>query len=118
LALSKSGSSITQLTAAGTSTTIDVSGAYDQVLGVRLYNGTSGTPTTVATAKVQWKRSGGIYWYDIGTVGGDLVASSVTTYTFDIPNAVASLQVLYTVPSGGSVAGFTCDAEVGTMPTL
>lgn len=115
MALTKSGSAITQLTATGTSTTLDVSAAYGQVLGIKHDNG-SGAVSVAATAKVQWKRASGSNWYDMATVSAGTTTAGVDTFTVAIPDAAASVQVVYTQPTGPT--GYALDAEVGTITGL
>jgi hypothetical protein len=115
MALTKSGSAITQLTASGTSTTLDVSASYGQTLGIKHNNG-SGTVTVAALAKVQWKRASGSNWYDLTTVSASTTTSAIDTFTVAIPDAAASVQIVYTQPTGAS--GYALDAEIGTITGL
>lgn len=111
MALSKGRSAITQLTASGTSTTLDVSGAYSATLLIKHSNGTS-TVTAAASFEVQVKSQGGTNWYAHATCVGSTTAAQVDDVTVALPEDVASVRIIYTAPTGPS--GFTLDAEVAT----
>lgn len=111
MALVKGRSAFTQLTASGTMTALDVSAANRQSVSISHFNGT-GTPTVAATVAVQYKYSGGARWYTLTTWQASLVAGQVDQVGFRIPDAAASVQLVYTAPTGAT--GFTLDAEVGT----
>ena len=116
MALTKSVQAITELTASGTSGALAIGTSYTDPACYRLYNGTSGTPTTAATAQLQGKANGGTYFYNIGPlISGDLTTSSVITGAVPVPDGFNSLQWVYTAPSGGSVTGYTFDSETPTI---
>lgn len=114
MALTKDRASITQLTASGTSTALDVSGAYEATLYVRHSNGT-GTVTTAATIAVQVKPSGGTY-ITLTTLAASTTAAQLDVFTVRIPDDATSVQLVYTQPTGPT--GYTLDAEVGRITAL
>lgn len=111
MALSKGRSAITQLTASGTSTTLDVSGAYSATLLIKHSNGT-GTVTAEASFQVQVKSQGGSSWYTWTIAIASKTAAQVDDITIALPPDVASMRIVYTSPTGAT--GATCDAEVAT----
>lgn len=114
MALTKGRSAITQLTAGGTSTSLDVSASYAHTLYVRHTNG-SATITVGATIRVQAKPSGGTF-IDLATFTASTTASTVDPFLCRLPDDAATVQMIYTYPTGGS--GHTLDAEVGTITAL
>lgn len=114
MALSKSRAAIAQLTASGTSTTLDVSASYRQTLYLKHSNGT-GTVTGAATYQVQVKTSGGTLWYSLNAqpLPFSAVAAQVDDRPFRIPDDVASVRIIYAQPTGPT--GYTLDAEVGDI---
>lgn len=117
MALTKSRSAITQLTASGTSTTMSVSTSYGHVCLLKHSNGT-GTVTAGATADVQVQTTGGSLWYSLtgGTIAFTGTAAASEDRAVAIPDAVASVRVVYVGPTGPT--GFTLDAECGTITAL
>jgi hypothetical protein len=111
MALAKSRASITQLTASGTSTTLDVSAAYSATLLIRHSNG-SGSVTAAASFQVQVKPVGGSTWYTHAVPVASTTTAQVDTIVVALPPDVGSVQVVYTAPTGPS--GSTFDAEVAT----
>lgn len=114
MALTKSRAAVTQLTASGTSTAIDISASYGHTLYVRHSNGT-GTISAAATIKVQVKASGGTY-VTLTTLAASTTASTVDTFTVHLPDDAASVQLVYVSPTGAT--GSTLDAEAGTITAL
>jgi len=110
MALTKGRTAITQLTATGNSSDLDVSDAYKADLGIKHVNGT-GTITAGAQIHVRWKPSGGSQWYVLASILCSLTASDEQTFSVRIPDAAASVDLDYTAPTGST--GHTLDAEVG-----
>jgi len=115
VALTKSRAAITQLTASGTSTTLDVSASYQTTCYIKHVNGT-GTITGQGTAVVQVRTNGGTEWYDLTEVGFGTTASDVVEVAVDVPADADDVQIVYTAPAGST--GHTLDAEVGTITSL
>jgi len=114
MALSKDRAAITQLTATGTSTTLDVSASYGHTLYLRHSNGT-GTPSTIGSVRVQAKPSGGTF-IDVAPYSFSAVATEANSYPCLIPDDAVSVQLIYTAPAG--TTGHTLDAEVGRITSL
>lgn len=111
MALSKSNASITQLTAAGTSTTVSPTG-ISPVASLTNYNG-SGSVTAAATAQIQYQLGGSTTWHadtaylvTFGTATG-----GTDVRTIQLPDAVSAVKITYVAPTGAS--GYTLDAELG-----
>ena len=118
MALAKDRAAITQLTASGTSTTLDVSGSYESTLYVRHSNGTGGSGFTGASIAVQVKPSGGTF-ITLVTLAASQTAAQLDVFTVRIPDDAVSVELVYTQPSGGTPpTGFTLDAEVGRITSL
>lgn len=115
MALTKAKTSITQLTASGTSTAPDVSGSYDQGLYLSHSNGT-GSVTVAATAKVQVQPSGASRWYDLTTVTFSTTAAATDSVVVALPDNATGVRVVYTQPTGPT--GYTLDADAGTITAL
>lgn len=111
MAASKDRFAFTQLTASGTSTALDLSTAYSGSLYLRHSNGT-GTVTAAARIVVQVKPSGGTMT-TLTTVLASLVTSGADHWVVSLPDDAASVQVVYTAPTGAS--GYTLDGEVGRL---
>lgn len=109
MALTKTRDAIAQLTASGTSTALDVSGADSATLYIRHSNGT-GTVTAPASFAVQAKTQGGTNWYTWRTVVASTTAAQIDDIPVTIDENAASVRVVYTAPAGPT--GFTCDAEI------
>jgi len=114
MAPTKDRAAITQLTATGNSTDLDVSGAYRASLGIEHNNGT-GTITVGAQIDVRVKPASGS-WYVLTTITANLTASSQQTWVVDIPDGMASVDLDYTAPTGST--GHTLDAEVGRITAV
>lgn len=112
MALSKTRAAITQLTATGTSTVLDLGGAYDATLLVRHVNG-SGSISAQGTADVEVRAEGGTEWYTLTTLGFGTTASAAAERVIDLPPAIADVRLSYTAPTGST--GHTLDAEVATI---
>jgi len=117
MSLTKGRAAIAQLTAGGTSTTIDVSPSYSQTLLIKHSNG-SGAVTVAASIDVQVKAAGGSLWYSL--TGGPIALGTTTAAIEDkvvfLPDPVASVRVVYVAPTGPT--GFTLDAECGDITSL
>lgn len=114
MALTKSRAFITQLTASGTSTALDVSASYGHTLYIRHGNGT-GTASAAATITVQVKPSGGTY-VTLISVSASVVGGQTDVWVVRIPDDTAAVQIVYVAPTG--LTGSTLDAEVGTITSL
>jgi hypothetical protein len=113
MSLTKSRATITQLTAGGTSTALDISGAYRSTLYIKHFNG-SGTVTTGARIQVQVQAAGGSQYYNhVGAIQASTTAAATETWTAELPDDAGSVQVVYTAPTGPT--GFTLDAEVSRI---
>lgn len=115
MALVKSRSAITQLTATGQSTTLDLGTSYDHTLAVRHVNGT-GTITAQGTAVVEWRTEGGTTWFTLTTLGFGTTASAAVEVSVDLPPSAGEVRLDYTAPTGST--GHTLDAEVGVITSL
>lgn len=117
MALSKSRSAITQLTASGTSTTMSVATSYGQTCLLKHSNGT-GSISAAATFDVQVQTSGGSLWYSLtaGPIAFTPGVAAIEDRAVAIPDSVASVRVVYVAPTGPT--GFTLDAECGTITAL
>lgn len=111
MALTKGVRAITQLAASDTSTVLDVSAANSQVLGLLHFNGT-GAVTAPGSAEVQWMARSGTHWYSLTAPQFSSVDGATDTRTVAIPDAAASVRIIYTQPTGPT--GMTLDAEVAT----
>lgn len=115
MALSKSKSAITQMTASGTSTLLDVSASYGDTLYLNHSNGT-GAVTTAGQVVVQVRPNAGARWYTLATLPLSAVAAAVDQPICALRDDVGQVQLVYTAPAGPT--GFALDAEVGTIPSL
>lgn len=111
MAISKDRAAFTQLTASGTSTALDLSAAYRSSLYLRHSNGT-GSVTGAAILTVQVKPSGGAMT-SLAVVLASKTTSGVDHWVLALPDDAASVQVVYTAPTGAS--GYTLDGEVGRL---
>jgi hypothetical protein len=112
MALSKGRAAITQLTAAGTSTTVTLASTVDNVAYLNHSNGT-GTVTVGATIGIDVQLSGGSVWNRLTTLVMPLTAAAVTYTPVAIPHSAAAVRFVYTAPTGAS--SHTLDAEIGTV---
>lgn len=113
MALTKDRAAITQLSASGPSTTLDLTSAYRSTLYVHHVNGT-GTITVGATIQVQVQSEAGTEWFDFGgPLRGNLTASAVQEWAVELPDDAGAARIDYTVPTGST--GHTLDAEVGRI---
>jgi hypothetical protein len=113
MALTKTAGSITQLTATGASTTLDVEASYEHSLYVVHVNG-SGSITAQATIQVQARPKSSSTWYSLGgPLGGGVTASATRSWTVPLPPDATEVRLSYTAPTGSS--GHTLDAEVGRV---
>lgn len=116
MALVKGRSAITQLTASGTSTPLDVSASYTQTLYISHSNGT-GTVTTAGSVQVQVQPSGSSRWYNYGgPIQFSTTAAIVDSYAVALRDDTTGVQLVYTAPAGAT--GYTLDAEVGTDTSM
>ena len=117
MAVAKNRGAITQLTASGTSTTIDLSLIYTAVLFVKHFNGT-GTVTTAASFLVQYQAKGGTLWYTLNNQAftPSAITGKTDDFTIFIPDGTGAVQLVYTAPAGPT--GFTLDAEAGEITGL
>lgn len=114
MALTKNSAAITQLTASGTSTELDVSASDEHALFIQHSNG-AGTPTSQATIQIQARPVGSLAWSDVGgPLGGGLDAAAARTWG-DIPltGVVGAVRIVYVAPGG--TTGHTLDAQVGRI---
>lgn len=111
MSLTKDRVAITQLTAAGTSTVLDVTGSYFNTLLVRHVNG-AGTVTVAGSFLVQVQAANGTIWYPLNNQGFQASTTTGATdyFTIRIPKGIAKVQLVYTPPTGAT--GFTLDAEI------
>jgi hypothetical protein len=107
----KGHAAITQLTASGTSTTLDVSGAYGATLLWAHSNG-SGTVTVPGSFRVQVKANGGARWVDLTTPVASTTTGATDTGVVALPPDIGSVQLVYVAPTGAVAP--TLDAEVAT----
>ena len=113
MALTKTFSAITQVTATGTSTTIDIAASYDSEAYIRHDNGT-GTPSTAAEIQVQVKPDGSSNWIDhLAPIKCSLVAADEQDFLVLLPRGGGDVQFVYTAP--GTSTGYTLDAEVSLV---
>ena len=112
MALTKSRAAISQLTATGQSTALNVAASYRHSIYVKMTNGTA-TITAGATVKVQARPTGSSQWYDLLTLAFGTTASVVETRVVILPDDTGEVRLDYTAPTGGS--GHALDAEVGTI---
>jgi hypothetical protein len=112
MALAKSRSAITQVTATGNSTTLSLSTAYEAAILVRHVNGT-GTISAQGVADVEVRSSGGSTWFTLTTLGFGTTASAAVERVVDIPPGCDEVRLAYTSPTGST--GHTLDAEVATI---
>lgn len=114
MALSKSSTAITQLTAAGTSASVPVAAGVLPVVALRHSNGT-GSVTAAGTAQVQYQLNGAARWYApaLLLVTFGTTAAATEDRTVSVPDAATAVRVVYTPPSGPT--GYTLDAEIGTV---
>lgn len=110
MALSKSSSAITQLTASGTSTTATISAGVSPLVSLYHSNGT-GSVSAAATAQVQYRVDGAARWYSptslLVTFG--TTAAAVESRRVSLPDSATSSRIVYTAPTGPT--GYTLDAE-------
>ena len=112
MALTKTRTAITQVTASGNSSDLDVSNAYRATLGIKHVNGT-GAITAGAQITVRWKPNSGSTWYELTTIVCGTTASATELFTVDVPDAATDVDLDYTAPTGSS--GHTLDAEVAEI---
>ena len=110
MALTKANGSITQVTATGNSTEIDVANAYAAAVSIKHVNGT-GTITAGAVVKVQISHDG-TNWEADTTFTFGLTASATEFRTYTPPAdglPIDAIRLAYTAPTGSS--GHTLDAR-------
>jgi hypothetical protein len=115
VALTKSRAAITQVTATGQSTTLDLGASYRHSLYVRHVNGT-GTISAQGTGVVECRTEGGSTWFTLSTFGFGTTASAASEFTVDLPDDAGDVRIDYTAPAGST--GHTLDAEVGLITAL
>lgn len=103
-----------QLTASGTSATMDADGKLGKACYLKHSNG-SGTVSAAATFDVQVQTKGGSNWYTQtnGPTPFGTTAGATETRTIPIEDSAASVRVVYVAPGGATA--FTLDAEVGLV---
>lgn len=114
MAVTLSRAAATQLTASGTSTTMDADGKLGKACYLKHSNG-AGSVSQAATFDVQVQTKGGSEWYT-QTNGPALfgtTAAATETRTIPIEDSAAAVRVVYVAPTGPT--GFTLDAEVGMV---
>jgi hypothetical protein len=112
MALTKSRAAITQVTATGQSTTLDLGASYTHSLYIRHVNGT-GSITVQATGVVECRSEGGTVWFTLTTLGFGTTASAVIEATVALPDDAGEVRIDYTAPTGST--GHTLDAEAGLI---
>ena len=112
MALTKAREAITQVTATGQSTTLDIAASYRTSIYIEHNNGT-GTITAGAQIIIQVKPDGGTVWYDFITLEADTTASSENQWVIMLPDDAGDVRIDYTAPTGST--GHTLDAEVGKI---
>lgn len=115
MALTKSRSAITQLTATGQSTTLSVGSAYSATLYIRHVNGT-GTITTQGVGIVEGRTNGGSTWFTLTSLYFGLTASGEVELKIPLDDDLNEVRIDYTAPVGST--GHTLDAEIGTVTSL
>lgn len=110
MALTKARETITQVTATGTSTVIDIADSYSSEAYIKHVNGT-GTITAGAQVQVEVRPDGGTDYFNLG---GALLfgttASATETRVVLLPDSAGDVRFSYTAPTGST--GHTLDAEV------
>lgn len=117
MALTKTSGTITQLTAAGTSTEMDFANAYAGAISVKHVNGT-GTITVGATVRVEISHDG-TNWETDTTFTFGLTASATEFRTYTPPAdglPIDAVRLVYTVPTGST--GHTLDARFSKTTAL
>lgn len=114
MAVTLSRAAATQLTASGTSTTMDGDGKLGKACYLKHSNG-SGTVSAAATFDVQMQTKGGSEWYTQtnGPTPFGTTAAATETRTIPVPDSAASVRVVYVAPTGPT--GYTLDAECGLV---
>lgn len=115
MAVTKTNSSITQVTATGNSTDIDISNAYAATAHIEHNNGT-GTITVAAQIDVRVSSDGGTTWYVLATLVADTTASSQQWWVVDLPPGSDTVDLDYTAPTGST--GHTLDMDVGEITAI
>jgi hypothetical protein len=108
---------ITQLTAAGTSTEMDIANAYAAAISIKHVNGT-GTITTGGIVRVEISYDGTNWETDITFTFG-LTASATEFRTYPPPAdglPIDAVRLVWTVPVGST--GHTLDARFGKATAL
>mgnify|MGYP005851748227 CR=1 FL=1 len=112
MALTKSSSSITTLTATGTSTTVSVASSYRHSCYIRHINGT-GTITAGGIARVQCRPQSSTTWYTHLSTVFSQMASATETRVVPLPDDAAEVRIDYVAPVGST--GHSLDVEVGQI---
>ncbi len=111
MALSKTSSAITQLTASGTTSSKSISAGIAPLVSLHHSNGT-GSVTGAATAQVQYQVNGATRWY--APVGLLVTFGTGTAAVEDrsviLPDSATAVEIVYVAPTGPS--GYTLDAEI------
>lgn len=110
--ITKSRAAISQLTASGQSSALNVSGSEGGTLYVRHVNG-AGTLTVQGQAVIEVKTEGGANWFTIALLPFGLVANDPIEVPVPIPIDAASVRADYTAPSGST--GHSFDMEAGLV---
>ena len=117
MALTKANGTITQLTAAGNSTSMSFSDAYAGAISIKHVNGT-GTITAGAEVVVQISHDGTNWETDttftFGTTASETEFRTYTPPADGLP--IHSVRLVYTVPVGSS--GHTLDARFSKTTAL
>ena len=116
MALTKTRTAITQVTATGQSTAPDASNAYRSSFYIKHVNGT-GTITVGCTVQVQVRPTGSSTYYNFGGgLKGNLTASATQYWVVELPDDAADTRLDYTAPTGST--GHTLDGEVGEITAI
>lgn len=110
----KARGTVSDLTASGTSSAIDVSDAYSATAYVAHTNGT-GTITVGALVIVQVRPSGGTYINHAQFRFGQ-TASAAESQDVDLPEDCTDVRIVYTAPTGST--GHSCKLETGEVTGL
>ena len=117
MALTKANGTITQMTAAGNSTSMSFSDAYAGAISIKHVNGT-GTITTGGIVRVEISHDG-TNWETDTTFTFGLTESATEFRTYTPPAdglPIHSVRLVYTVPVGSS--GHTLDARFSKTTAL
>lgn len=114
MALSKTSTAITQLTASGTTVSVPTAAGIAPVISLHHSNGT-GAITAAGTAQVQYQVNGALRWYAPPSllVSFSPTAAQAEDRNVALPDAATAARIVYTVPAGAAAP--TLDAEIATV---